>query len=256
MASGAGLLLGLQHVDPAIRVLGEAIAMPASVASAKPAAACAFDPLVAAAETGPDGRFRIQSQAVAASRDDLPAYLAVAEDAAGKGRPRDAETAYIIACRMAGQVAGADSPELAEAKYRLASHYLSVAPKLSVTEGFAEIQQRAEALFGESIDVYGMKLGIEHEKARLAVAGLSSIREAMARDGEVWFGLPRELVVAKVDEYQALAKKKKPKPKVVEVETADAPPAVVAPPTQAMGNASADFTSPGFPRTPELLTRE
>jgi hypothetical protein len=215
MATGAGLLLGLQHGDPASRLVAQALAQPASPAPVKQAAACAFEPLLAASEGTTDGRYRIQSAGTQATPQDLPAYLAVGADAAAQGRVRDAETAYIIACRMAGQATGVDSAELADAKYQLASHYLQAANEAQVTSGFDEIRQRAEMLFGESIDVYGMKLGIDHEKTRQAVAGLSAVKAAVAQGGGTPHAVPRELLMARADEYvqaAALVPKKKPKP--------------------------------------------
>lgn len=253
IATGAGLLLGLQHADPASRLLASAIAQPAPAsATATPhAASCRFDPLLPADAAKQDGRFRMQADVTQASASDVPAYLSVANDAAAQGRVRDAELAYIVSCRMAGQVAGADSPELGDAKYQLASLYLKAAAVPARDLPFEEVRQRAETLFGESVDVYGMKLGIEHEKTRLAVAGLSSIRQAV-EPGHAPHSVPRELLLARAAEYQAIAgllpaKKARPKP-VEEAPAARDEAVAVVPQKQDDGARVAEPQAPDEPK--------
>lgn len=226
IATGAGLLLGLQHADPASRVIATALAQPVPARAAPPvdAASCRFDPLLPADAARQDGRFRMQGHVPRADVSDVPAYLAVASDAAAQGRLRDAELAYIVACRMAGQAAGADAPELADARYQLASLYLRAAGVPAPGLPFDDVRQRAETLFGESVDVYGMKLGLEDEKTRRAVAGLASIRQA-AEPGVVPHAVPRELLLARAAEYQAVAEAMPVKRKARAKEEEDAPAA-------------------------------
>ena len=209
LMSGAGLLMGLQHMDPNTeKLFRAAVANEAPVAKVSPVTTCAFDPVLPAA-ADKDGKFRMQADASNATPADIPAYIAVASDAATQGRVRDAEMAYIISCRLAGQVAGANSPELADAKFHLAQHYLNSVPAASSPQDkatFVDIQKRAESLFSESVSGYGAKFGIGHDKTRQAAAGLAAIQAAVAVEHPTEGALmPRPLLMAKVSEYEKMA---------------------------------------------------
>ena len=63
---------------------------------------CGFDPLLA--RSGPqDGQFMVTAALAFDATARPEAFIAVARDAAGEGRSRDAEVALIVACRLAAR---------------------------------------------------------------------------------------------------------------------------------------------------------
>jgi hypothetical protein len=242
IVAGASLVMVAHGPDSA--AMKAAVAQPRQAVAAPRAPDCGFDPLLVAANAR-DGKFFLDMPQVEAAPSDVAAYILVGDAAASQGRLRDAELAYITSCRIATRVAGGESAELADAKYALARHYVTAASAVKTPETQAareEALKRAEALFSESIDGYGMKFGVAHEKTRLAAAGLASLKEATAPvelAGPAPGAMPRELLDAKVKDYetvrtdplvQAALAVKRPRPKpVVEDAPAEEPaPAAVA----------------------------
>lgn len=185
LLAGASLLLGIKG-DP----LREASAGPAPVHGAAAASAyCGFDPLIPA-QPNVD-LFGVPMDASGKEVGDAAAYLAVGKDMAGKGRMRDAEIAFITACRIAGPLAGPDSEALADARYHLAQHYAD-APKPNPGVQ-AEALKRAETLMSESVTAFGQTLGVTHEKTAMAAGGLARVKDAIFSAAEP-VGVPRVLL--------------------------------------------------------------
>jgi hypothetical protein len=145
--------------------------MPSPTATALDAQGCGFAALLVAAPVN-DGKFLAPMEPQGQQLQDVSAFIAVGRDAASQSRPRDAETAYISACRIAAQLAGAQSPQIADAKYELANLYLNALPSGGAVR--AAVLKRSQQLFSESVTLYGAKRGLGDEKTRLAAAGLAS----------------------------------------------------------------------------------
>jgi hypothetical protein len=272
----AGVLFGLVAGAALVMVAHgpDSAAMKAAVAQPRPPAAvaattgdCGFEPLLVPANDK-DGKFFLDAVKPDAAPSDVAAYINVGAAATAQGRLRDAELAYITSCRIATRVAGGDSAELADAKYELARHYVTAASAIKTPETQAareEALKRAETLFSESIDGYGMKFGVGHDKTRLAAAGLASLKEATAPvelAAALPGGMTRELLDAKVKDYetvrtdpvvQAALAVKRPKPRpAAEDEPAEEARAVARseepvraePVTRAMGAAAAAPAEP------------
>ncbi|HVZ43385.1 MAG TPA: hypothetical protein VHA82_06200 [Ramlibacter sp.] len=202
----SGLNPGAQSANaaPAPEPVATSAATPVASPAAAPVApaaqqaaaaqACEFDPILVAASQV-DGKFPAPMDLRGADALDVPAYLAVGADAAAQKRPRDAETAFITACRVAAQVARADPVRLADAQYQLAHLYLQSLPgdgKLREA-----VAKRAHSLFSESVTTYGMKFGLDAERTRLAAAGLALAQQsdaALGAEADPVLAVPRVLL--------------------------------------------------------------
>ncbi|MGV3568961.1 MAG: lysozyme inhibitor LprI family protein [Ramlibacter sp.] len=154
--------------------LAPAPADPAVVAAAT--AACPAEPLLE--RTGPrDGQFSLQAAQSVNPGSDPSAFLTVAGEMAADGRPRDAEVAFIMACRVAAQTAGAPSAPLADVKTELAQHYAAMAARESAREQRPQLLQRVEGLLADSVRAYTGALGANASKTRLATQRLAALRQ-------------------------------------------------------------------------------
>lgn len=171
---GTGALMALHAASPP-RI---ADAPAQSAAAITPVASCSFEPLLQAAPHN-DAQFSAPAEVVDKTASDVPAYVSVANDAATQSRVRDAEVAFITACRIAGHLLGEQSLELADARYQLARHYTTVAAAGPAGDSQrTEVLRRAETLFDQSMQGYTARFGPPHEKTRLAAAGLTLARQA------------------------------------------------------------------------------
>jgi hypothetical protein len=179
VGAGAGMLVAAKNWQAAE---AQRAARAEPVAAAPQASACQDPPLLAAAGAA-DGQFGAPPETVDKTRYDVTAYLAVGDDAAQQGRVRDAEVAFLTACRIAGYVAEDDPSVLGDAAYRLGRHYLAVAA--ADPTGIPREQQlgRAEALFRLGMQAHAMRLGQSHQKTRLAAAGMTLAQQAAALSG-------------------------------------------------------------------------
>lgn len=193
--------------------VAEAPATKAPVAQGAPAvtaSACEFPPVVAASGKG-DGRASIGAT-------DVRVALVQGKEAMAGGRDRDAEIAFINACRAAASSTSPDAVEVADAKYQLARHYAGLVQERAPHR--TELLRRAKPLYEESLRVYLARLGDRHEKSRFAAEGLASLKQ--------------ESVQAATRPTRA------PTP-----EATPAPAQPPAPPTQAMG----------APRAPDVVAQ-
>lgn len=159
-----------------------------SLAASQPAAsalgqlaACPLQPAAAAAG-GKDGQFPLQANVSGLIAADIASFVVVGKEAAATGRPRDAEVAFVMACRVADKLRGSNSVESADARYELASHYAALAllDGSVASANRAELLGRAELLYSDSLQVYLLKYGQAHEKSRFATEGLASVRQTLA----------------------------------------------------------------------------
>ena len=184
--SGAWMLLG-PSAAPTPATAKIAVAPPASVASASvppPAqlAICPLQPAVAVAGEK-DGRFLLQSDLSGNTAADTASFIVLGKEAAAAGRSRDAEVAFLMACRVADKLKGAGSVESADAKYQLGWHYEWRAQDAGSAAGASrtELLRRAELLYSDSAKAYLAKYGEAHEKSRFAADGLAAVRQTLAK---------------------------------------------------------------------------
>lgn len=191
---GAGVLGAVMYRDARVlnvststRILGApaapaAPAAPDAAAAAKAANQCENAPLIPAAGER-DGQLSLQGQPGAGSEDEVSSLILGGKEAAAAGRKRDAEVAFMNACRNA-VLLGADDPlPLADAEYQLARHYANVAafgaPRAR------ELFERAERLYSASYLTYAARLGVQHEKTRFAQEGLKTVQQVTGRYGPI-----------------------------------------------------------------------
>jgi len=174
--SVAGGLSGQPVVEPAAPqpVAPQPAAEPEVVAAAS--AACPPQPLLVA--TGPrDGQFSLEAAQSVNPGTEASAFIKVAGDMAADFRPRDAEVALIMACRVAAQHAGAPSAPLADAKTQLAQHYAAVAAEASARELRPQLLERVEGLLEDTVHAYSAALGANASKTVLATQRLAALRQ-------------------------------------------------------------------------------
>lgn len=133
-----------------------------------------------------DGAFALEAAMAADPLPSSAAFMAVGREAAQQGRMRDAEVAFIAACRVAERLGGSHSAPIADAKAQLGEHYIATARRDVGPEASQALFQRATALFSESADAYAVSLGKNASRTRLAEQRLAAVRtgtlnEATAR---------------------------------------------------------------------------
>jgi hypothetical protein len=144
--------------------------------------ACPLRPLLAVADRN-DGQFFPPASVSGKTDKDIDALLVAGKEAAAAGNVRDAEVAYLTACRVADALKGAGSIESANARYQLARHYVAVASAASaapVAER-AEIFGQAQAFYADSLQRFRARWGDSHEKTRSAAEGLETARVALSQ---------------------------------------------------------------------------
>lgn len=140
-------------------------------------AACPSQPAVAVAG-GKDGQFVLQTDPYGMTASNIASFIVLGKEAAASSRPRDAEVAFLMACRLADKLKGMDSVESADVKYQLGWLYARL-----VLEGGAagasrmELRRRAERFHADSLRTYQAKFGQDHEKTRFAAEGLTALRQ-------------------------------------------------------------------------------
>ena len=154
--------------------------LPAALASGQ-LATCPTEPAATAANEK-DGKFPQQAGVEGLIAADITSFIVIGNEAAAAGRPRDAEAAFLMACRVAEKLGGAGSVESADAKYQLGSHYARLALGDGVAGGADRIEllRRAEPLYLDSLQTFIVHHGEAHEKSRLAAQGLAAVRQTLA----------------------------------------------------------------------------
>jgi hypothetical protein len=135
---------------------------------------CSFSPIVAAASKE-DGLLPLDKDLQGNSPSAVATLILSGKEAAAAGKPRDAETAFLMACRSAEEVKNDPIP-LADAQYQLGRHYAQVASPPDAPRR-QELLKRAEALYASSLQVYLKHRGPQHEKTRFAQEGLDALHQ-------------------------------------------------------------------------------
>jgi hypothetical protein len=159
---------------------GGATAAPGAQASGQPVS-CPSEPIVAAASEK-DGRFPLQPSVEGLIAADITSFMVIGNQASTSGQPRDAEAAFLMSCRVADKLKGPRSAETAETKYQLGAFY----GKLAIAEGVAgtkraELLNRAERVYQDSLQSSIAIYGKDHEKTQLAAQGLDAVRQSQAQ---------------------------------------------------------------------------
>lgn len=159
----------------------EATSPPAApVQASASAGSCPAEPLLPLGAAG-DGQFALQAALATSLGSEAGVYLKVADEVASQGRPRDAEVAWIVACRIAEQAGGFSSAPLADVKSRLAQHYAAVAATPGAQPIRLELLARAETLLGDSVKAYTASLGGQSSRTRQASQRLAALGQATAQ---------------------------------------------------------------------------
>ncbi|MBG6076304.1 lysozyme inhibitor LprI family protein [Polaromonas sp. CG_9.11] len=135
-----------------------------------------------------------QSDITGLTATGIGLFIVIGKESASVGRRRDAETALLMACRLAEKLKGTGSVESADAKYQLGWHY--AAPASESLSGIAAgvraaLLARAQLLYSDSLNAYLAKFGEAHEKFRFAVEALASIRQTLVQVQTISFSEPR-----------------------------------------------------------------
>ena len=240
-----------------------------SIATPVPSIALAFkalDPcpaeLAIPVASGKDGKFVMQADSSATAATDAAPFIVVGKEAATAGRPRDAEVAFLTACRIADKFKGADSVASADARYQAAWHYEWLAREGGLVAGpnRVELLKRADRLYSDSLNSFVAAYGQAHEKSRFAADGLASVRQISGPQAAPLAGKPAETLSARssgpvnaVGAGEAkTAQTSAPKPSVANVPIARvAPPA--APELRAAARPSPSFDCGKARSVPEKM---
>lgn len=136
--------------------------------------ACGFDPIVQKGEQS-DGELVLERNLDGKGEGEVRALLVAGKEAAAAGRRRDAEVAFLMACRAAAGLEASGMP-LADARYRLGRHYAMMAG-VAAASGREELRGRARALYASSLQAYRAEYGDDHERTRFAAEGLARLQE-------------------------------------------------------------------------------
>ncbi|HSV79913.1 MAG TPA: hypothetical protein VLK85_12035 [Ramlibacter sp.] len=151
-----------------------AVGTPAA-ASAQVQADCSFPPLLASAG-GNDGKLSLKKELAGQPASAVAAAIVSGKEAAASGRQRDAEIAFLTACRTAESMKQPDALLVADAMYQLGRHYATVARPEAARRG--ELLDRSARLYGASLRTYRARHGEQHEKTRFASEGLATVQAA------------------------------------------------------------------------------
>jgi hypothetical protein len=134
--------------------------------------ACAFDPILPAGSPG-DGTWRVD----AAPAPDLRprAYVAAAREALDDGRPRDAEVALIVACRLAARAGTPRSVPVASIQARLGQLYAAAGAQGLEEPVPGEAMERARLLLQRSVSSMTAVLGPQASRTRVVAERLAAL---------------------------------------------------------------------------------
>jgi hypothetical protein len=254
---GSGLVLGVAAVGAWVvlndrerptRVAAEVTARPvaAAAAAAAPQARtdCGFEPIAVKGEQG-DGQLPLPKEFSGKTGAELEAVLTAGKEAAAAGRARDAEVAFISACRAANEAS--DQPmRLADAKYQLARHYAQLAQSGEAGKRI-EMLQRAEKLYADSAFAFAARHGNGYDKVGFANEGLAAVRQALAQGGSS--AQPETSTMGAAADAGTKTKPSTPAPAAVAAKPAPAPATVAAPKPEAP-KAAATQTAKSEPAKP------
>lgn len=180
VAAGVWLFMNPSSLRMADNAKTTVMPAPAVALAPEPFAPCPSQPAAPVAGKK-DGNFLMQGDLSGTAATDTTRFIVAGKEASVAGRPRDAEVAFLMACRVADKFKGASSVESADAKYQLAWQYEWLAREggLAAAANRAELLKRADSLYSDSLKVYLAKFGQNHEKARFAADGLAAVQQIL-----------------------------------------------------------------------------
>jgi outer membrane biosynthesis protein TonB len=176
-AAGAVALVGqVRDTDPPAAAApgGGTVQQTAATTPVAPAVSCSFAPVVAVSGRE-DGMLPLDKDLQGTTSSAVNTLLLTGKEAAAAGKMRDAETAFLMACRSA-ETLKRDPIPLADAHYQLARHYAQAASMANASRR-EELQSRAERLYASSLQAYRTHRGPDHEKTRFAQQGLDALKQ-------------------------------------------------------------------------------
>lgn len=216
---------------------------PASAPDLQALFTCPLQPAVAVAGNK-DGQFPLQPDLAGLSANEIVSFIVIGKEAASAGRPRDAEIAFMMSCRVASQFRGGASVEAADAKYQLASHYAQLAQnqETRLAAGTRTEQLwRAQLLYADSLNTYRAKFGEAHEKSKFSAEGLAAVRQTLAQ-AQPTEALPNKTVPALASKQLSGASE----PLAVEVAKTTPPVPAVQPKPAVATNRTVVRSGPSF----------
>ena len=184
----AGLALGLVAALAVVGITRDRVEDQSAAAPQAPVetilaeaseANCRFAPIVPAASRE-DGLLPLDKDLQGRTASAVNTLILSGKEAAASGKPRDAEVAFLMACRSAETIEGDPLP-LADAHYQLGRHYAQVALAPDVPKRDTMIE-RAQALYASSLAAYRKHKGPEHERTKFAQQGLERLEQLAGRD--------------------------------------------------------------------------
>lgn len=228
---------------PATPATVTAAPKPGTVVAAAPRHQLSQCPLQPATTPGPDGdgRLKLQADLSGKSTSDVASLIVIGKEAAAADRPRDAEVAFMMACRASDLLVAANTLAPADARYQLGRHYANavLAGDSGAGPRRAELLRRSELLYSDSLQAYVAKYGQEHERSRFAAEGLAKVRQNIARSG------PPPVTVAATP-----APRPAPAPMAKAAVPERPPLAITTRPAEASRQAAAAQPAPRIIRTP------
>jgi hypothetical protein len=156
-------------------------APPPSQAAATPAARhthCDFEPLVPPASPR-DGHAHPEHPFPGGPRIKAQVFLRAAESAAARHRPRDAEVAWIAACRQNELASASPNVPLARVLGRLGTHYAAAAGRAADPDLRDRLMERAREVTLRSADAYATALGPNASATRQARARVAELDQPL-----------------------------------------------------------------------------
>jgi hypothetical protein len=183
VAAGLWLLTGLSSSTLPATLKATVARLQPSPPPLAQRATCDVEPVTVAASNA-DGRFPLQTSGAGLMAADIASLLVIGNEAVAAGRPRDAEAAFLMSCRVADELKGPGSVELADAKYHLGSLYarLALGGTLAAGTDRAELIRRAEPMYLDSLQTSIALQGEAGEKSQLAAQGLARLRQTLAQE--------------------------------------------------------------------------
>lgn len=174
------LMLGNAASSPLAEQLKSTAAPQSASLAPVQRAPCPLQPAVAVAGRK-DGQFVLQTDLSGMTASNIASFIVVGKEAVASGRPRDAEVAFLMSCRLADRLLGMDAVESADAKYQLGWLYARLALEGgSAGANRTELRRRAERLYAESLRTYQARYGPANKKTRFAAEGLAALRRTLS----------------------------------------------------------------------------
>lgn len=158
----------------------------AALAAAQPVtppATCELDPLIPPAGAQ-DGRAPVEHPFPGGPRARAKVFVAQAQAALARGRPRDAEVALLAACRQHDVASARPTVPLARVLGMLGERYAAAARAEASPALREQLRERARHVLGLSAQAYAVALGPNASRSRQARQRLASLEQDLLAAAE------------------------------------------------------------------------